>query len=170
MHYAAYGSNLHPLRLAERISSARLVTTSFLRDWSLCLHKLSQDSSGKCNILLGGDGVYVAIFDMSAEGKRLLDEIEGLHIGYSEVVISLSEVGDCITYVAKESHIDDSLEPYDWYKELVLLGARAHGFPGDYLRRIESIPAHEDPDLLRRVTNWKTVERIKAGNQRYPEK
>lgn len=164
MYYAAYGSNLHPLRLTERISSARLVTTGFLPEWSLHFHKLSQDSSGKCNILPGGYGIYVAIFDISAEDKLLLDEIEGLHIGYSEMAISLPEVGDCITYVAEESHIDDSLTPYDWYKELVLLGAYAHGFPNDYVRQIESTPAHVDPDPNRRVTNWKTVELIKAGN------
>lgn len=164
MLYAAYGSNLHPLRLTERISSARLVTTGFLPKWSLHFHKRSKDSSGKCSILPGEDGVYVAIFDISAEDKLLLDKIEGLGIGYSEMVICLPEVGDCITYVAEESHIDDSLTPYDWYKELVLLGACTHGFPNDYLRRIESIPVHVDPDPYRSVTNLKTVELIKAAN------
>ena len=163
MWYAAYGSNLHPRRLSERISSARLVTTSFLPDWSLHFHKRSRDGSGKCNILSGGDGIHIAIFDISAEDKLTLDNIEGLGLGYSEVFLSVPEIGECASYIAEESHIDDSLVPYDWYKELVLLGAHAHGFPDDYLDRIGSLPSREDPDSHRRVKRWKTVDLVKAG-------
>jgi hypothetical protein len=163
MLYAAYGSNLHPLRLRKRISSAQLVATSFLPDWSLHSHKRSKDGSGKCNILSGGNGVYIAIFDISAEDKLVLDRIEGLGLGYSETLLNVPGIGDCVSYVAEESHIDDSLDFYDWYKELVLVGACAHGFPKDYLNRISSFPARQDTDLNRRRTNWKTVELIKAG-------
>lgn len=163
MWYAAYGSNLHPRRLAERISSAQFVATSFLSDWSLYFHKRSKDGSAKCNILLGGDGIHIAIFDISAADKLTLDKIEGLGLGYSEILLNVPEIGDCASYVADESHIDDSLDPYDWYKELVLVGARAHGFPEDYLNRISSLPAREDPDPNRRVKRWKTVELVRAG-------
>jgi len=160
MHYAAYGSNLHPLRLTERISSARLITTCFLPNWSLHFHKRSEDASGKCNILSAGEGVHVAIFDISAADKITLDGIEGVGLGYSEIVLSIPEFGDCETYVADESYIDDSLVPYDWYRELVLIGARTHGFPDDYLKSIESIPARYDPDPIRRDRNWKTIELV----------
>jgi len=163
MLYAAYGSNLHPRRLTERISSAQLVATSFLSDWTLHFHKRSKDGSGKCNILSGGDGIHVAIFDISAEDKLTLDGIEGLGLGYSEILLNVPDIGDCASYVADESHIDGSLDPYDWYKELVLLGARAHGFPVDYLNRISSFPARQDPDPSRRISRWKTVELVKAG-------
>ncbi len=163
MWYAAYGSNLHPLRLAERASSARLMTTSFLPSWSLHFHKRSNDGSGKCNILAGSDGIHVAVFDISAEDKLALDRIEGLGRGYSETILSIPGIGDCVTYVAQQSHIDGSLAPYDWYKELVLMGARVHGFPDDYLSRISSLPTRRDPDPDRRVKSWKTVELVKAG-------
>jgi len=163
MHYAAYGSNLHPLRLTERIASARLVTTGFLPNWSLHFNKRSKDKSGKCTIRSGGAGVHVALFDMSAEDKLVLDKIEGLGNGYSEVEFSLPCVGECTAYVAAESHIDDSLMPYDWYKELVLLGGRSHGFPNDYLSRIDALPACQDPDRDRRVKGWQTVELVRAG-------
>ncbi|MGI9235680.1 MAG: gamma-glutamylcyclotransferase family protein [Woeseiaceae bacterium] len=165
MRYVAYGSNLHPLRLRERISSARLVTTSFLHNWSLHFHKRSNDGSGKCNILSGGSGVHVAIFEISLEDKLALDKIEGLGSGYSNILLNLPEIGDCVSYIAEESYIDDSLVPYDWYKELVLIGARTHGFPADYLNRINSLPAHQDPDRYRRARGWNTVELVKAGTQ-----
>jgi len=163
MWYAAYGSNLHPIRLSERIASAQLVTTSFLPNWSLQFHKRSNDGSGKCSILSGGNGIHVAVFDISAADKLVLDRIEGLGVGYSETLLSIPGIGPCVSYVAEQSHIDDSLVAYDWYKELVLLGARVHGFPDSYLDRINSVPARQDPNPDRRVDSWKIVELIKSG-------
>ena len=84
MRYAAYGSNLHPLRLNNRISSAQLLATRFLPDWSLCFNKRSKDQSAKCSILAGGDGVYFAIYEISHQDKLVLDTIEGVGTGYAE--------------------------------------------------------------------------------------
>ena len=106
--------------------------------------------------------MYCAIFEISAEDKLTLDVIEGIGFGYAEIMLSIPEVGDCVSYVAEEPHIDDSLLPYDWYHELVLIGARTHRFPGDYLKQIESKQALRDPDPNRRTEMWKTVEIIKG--------
>ena len=162
MRYAAYGSNLHPLRLGKRLSSARLITTALLPGWSLHFHKRGDDKSAKCNILAGGSGVHCAVFEISIQDKLVLDRIEGVGFGYSEIMLSIPAVGDCASYVAKESHIDDSLLPYDWYHELVLVGAHTHRFPDDYLKRIKSRQALPDPDPNRRTEEWKTVEMIKG--------
>lgn len=163
MHYAAYGSNLHPLRLSKRISSAQLVAVGFLPDWSLHFHKRSRDKSGKCNILNGGDGVHLAIFNIGTKDKLILDKIEGIGVGYSEITLSIPGFGDCVSYAAEESHIDDSLQPYDWYKELVLIGGRFHSFPGDYLKRIESLQVLHDPNPGRRSREWQTVDLVRNG-------
>lgn len=163
MKYAAYGSNLHPLRLSDRIASAQLVSSAFLPDWSLEFHKRSKDQSGKCSIRAGGDGVHLAVFEISREGKIALDRIEGVGEGYSEIFLYIPGYGQCVSYAATESHIDDSLKPYNWYKQLVLLGARFHGFPDDYLDQIESLPAIDDPDPIRRMRQWKVVQRVKTG-------
>lgn len=162
MRYAAYGSNLHPARLAARLPSARLLGTGRLRDWSLRFHKLSKDKSGKCSILAGSDGVYFAIFDISAEDRLALDRIEGLGDGYSAVSLDIPPFGICASYVAQESHVDPSLRPYDWYRELVLTGARFHGFPDDYVSCIESVRVIRDPDAQRSVRQWALARRISA--------
>jgi hypothetical protein len=164
MLYAAYGSNLHPRRLGARISSARLVGTNFMGGWSLHFHKRGDDGSAKCSILPNGDGVHLAVYEISADDKLALDRIEGVGFGYTEALLTVPEVGDCTTYIAAESHIDVSLDPYDWYKELVLIGARTHGFPDDYLNRISALPACQDPDLIRSARQWKRVEKVKTGN------
>ena len=164
MQYAAYGSNLHPLRLSERISSARLIDTSFLPDWSLRFHKRSLDKSGKCNIVSGGGGIYIAIFDISVADRITLDKIEGLGSGYVDISLHVPEIGECMSYVAEDSYIDNSLIPYDWYKELVLVGASTHGFPAPYIDEIVAVAACQDPDPCRRAKRWATVELAKAGS------
>ena len=163
MRYAAYGSNLHPLRLGERLPSARLVGTGFLPDWSLRFHKLSKDRSGKCSIVSGDEGAYFAIFDISDDDKLELDRIEGVGNGYGSTSLHIPSFGDCATYIAEASHVDDALRPYDWYREFVLAGAAFHVFPADYVARIAAVRAIPDPDIERRARQWALAERILAG-------
>jgi hypothetical protein len=166
MRYAAYGSNLHPLRLRERITSAEPVAAGFLADRSLRFHKRSRDESGKCNIVIGSEGVHVAVFDISLEDKTTLDRIEGIGAGYVSTDVEVPGIGVCATYVADEKYVDDALVPYDWYRELVLLGARAQRFPQAYLDAIAATPCREDPDPERRALNGRTIEAIRQQSTR----
>ena len=163
MRYAAYGSNLHPLRLKERAPSAQLLGTSHLPDWSLHFHKRSKDKSGKCNILQQAGGVFLAVFDISNEDRLRLNQIEGLGHGYAEGTLSIPNFGSCVTYFAQISFIDNELQPYDWYREIVLLGCMRLGFPPEYLSMIGTIPTIEDPDTVRRDNNWRTVEMLRRN-------
>lgn len=163
MLYAAYGSNLHPVRLAERIHSARPIGTSFVPGWSLKCHKRSKDGSAKFNVVAGGDGVHVAIFDISVDDKQSLDKIEGVGAGYLSINLSVPEFGNCATYVAQDSYVDESLRPYEWYKKLVALGALEHCFPSRYQKMIDDIPACKDPDEDRSSANWRIVEHIESN-------
>ena len=163
MLYAAYGSNLHPLRLMARIASAQLAGTGFAAGWRLDFHKRSTDGSGKCSIFPDGEGIHVAVFEISTADKHVLDGIEGLGAGYAETVLSIPGFGNCATYVAEPSHVDAALHPYDWYRELVLLGARYHNFPARYLDPILALQTLPDPDPVRSNNNWKTVQWIRAG-------
>lgn len=163
MLYAAYGSNLHPVRLTERTSSARLLGTACLPHWSLRFHKRGDDGSGKCSIVAGGNGVHFAVFEIGAEDKLVLDKIEGLGNGYAEISLSIPGFGRCASYVAEDSFIDDSRRPYDWYKELVMAGAKFHGFRDHYLKEIEQMQALRDPDSARRADQFALVERVRRA-------
>lgn len=164
MYYLAYGSNLHPLRIGMRIASAELVGTAFVEGWSLHFHKRGKDGSGKCNIVAGGSGIHAAVYRLSEADRVVLDRIEGLGYGYDEGVIDVAGYGDCHVYLADPAYLDESLAPFDWYKALVLLGARHHGFPADYVERIAAASAREDPDEVRRAENRRIVERIESGD------
>ena len=102
--YAAYGSNLHPVRLINRTPTARLLGTARLPDWSMQFCKRSKDASGKCTLVPGSDGVHAAIFELSAADKQVLDDIEGVGKGYSEISLHVPGYGDCFSYaLAKDS-------------------------------------------------------------------
>ena len=156
IHYFSYGSNLHPLRLKERVPSAKLVRTGELKRYCLTFNKKSHDDSSKCNILETDselDLVHGAIYKLRPEHKSDLDRYEGKGYGYIDSQILLHCEGqhyDCFTYLAQQSHIVDDLKPYHWYKELVVLGARYLQFPEKYISSIESVESIEDPEISRR--------------------
>ncbi len=163
LRYAAYGSNLHPVRLQNRVPSASLAGTERLPGMSLHFHKQGMDGSAKANVLESGDGVHVAIYTIDAHEKPLLDRHEHAGIGYESTLIDVPGFGECFTYVATETHIADELDPYCWYHELVLVGCRLHGFPDEYIASVETVARIDDPDRERRRRNWRLVEEIRRG-------
>jgi len=74
-------------------------------------------------------------------------------VGYSPEVLTLTRQGNAevafMLSVKDTSLLDDSLQPYAWYKDLVLAGAREHNLPAEYIREIENIVAIQDPDRRR---------------------
>jgi hypothetical protein len=164
MRYAAYGSNLHPLRLQERVPSATLLTCIRVPNWQLQFHKRGQDGSGKCSIARAGQSVYFAIYDMDETEKPALDRAEGLNLGYEQTLINIPRHGDCFAYVASPSHVQERLKPFSWYKQLVLVGIEYHRLPAAYLRAVQAVEPLLDPDTRRHERNMKLVASARAAN------
>ena len=166
IYYFAYGSNLHPLRLSERVSSARLVGPGWLSGYRLLFHKRGQDGSGKCNLLRTkeeSDLVYGAIYTLDRTHKPLLDAFEGRGAGYIDRQIMVSSntgISHCFTYLAQESHIDENTRPYHWYKKLVIQGARYLGFPTAYIASIEAVVSYNDQNISRCQAHDRLLKRI----------
>jgi gamma-glutamylcyclotransferase len=166
LSYFAYGSNLHPLRLIERVPSARLVGVVELRQYRLIFHKQSTDKSSKCNLIHTGsesDLIYGAIYEIDPAHKRDLDRVEGKGHGYIDTHMTLQHQGrdyTCFTYLAQQSYIVDHLKPYHWYKQLVILGARYLQFPDSYIHSIASVESLEDPNENRKKKHEKLTEHI----------
>jgi hypothetical protein len=153
MLYAAYGSNLHPRRLERRTPSATLLGTAMIDGWSLHFDKRGQDGSGKCTIRRDGGSLYCAIYDICPSDKTRLDAIEGVGNGYVRSILPVPGYGLCATYVAETGYLDAALTPFCWYRDLVLVGAMAHGFDAAYLARIASVTTQTDPDPARHWHN-----------------
>ena len=151
IHYFAYGSNLATRRLLERIPKAQVHKVATLTGHQLCFHKNDSGQSGKCDIKATDDHqdiVYGVIYFISEDCKQTLDYYEGLGFGYLSKTIEITTLdGDrleALTYYAID--IDEVQQPYHWYKEHVLRGAREHDFPGDYVSTIEAQESIDDDD------------------------
>lgn len=164
IHYLAYGSNLHPLRLMERIPSAKLIGAVELTGRRLTFHKKSNDGSGKCNIPCSRtDSAYGAVYELDPGHRQALHRIEGRGAGYSDEPIDVLHGGrrySCFTYLAQRSHVVPGLKPYHWYKELVVLGARYLEFPDPYVTAIESIESVADANAERSRDNAALIGKI----------
>jgi gamma-glutamylcyclotransferase len=171
LYYLAFGSNLHPGRLGERVASALEIGSLPLSGFRLAFHKHGQDSSGKCNLVFTGheqDVVHAALFRMQASDKLVLDRIEGKGRGYSEKQLAVSHDGvshQCFTYTAQPDYIDDGLSPFSWYRELVLLGGEYHRFPENYLEAIRQLKAIDDPDPERRKEHDLLINSLRDANR-----
>jgi len=149
--YFSYGSNMSTPRIRKRVASATVVSTARLHEHSLRFHKKSVDGSAKCDILHTrdyDDVVHGVLFDIDERDKRVLDVFEGLGKGYEEKQVRVYLPGGraviAATYYA--THIDASLQPYHWYKEHVLRGAREHALPSGHIAAIEAVESIDDPD------------------------
>jgi hypothetical protein len=167
LHYLAYGSNLHPVRLKERVPSARPLGWVALPGCRLTFHTVGQDGSGKCDLRVtreGGDTAYAALYELAAAEKPALDEAEG-----PPYRIETWEVGlegqrySAFVYLARTEAVDAQRLPFVWYRDVVTEGARYMGFPARYVARIGHVTAREDPDearcrrhreLLSRMAQW----------------
>lgn len=145
------------------MSSSRLLGTARIAQLGLHFHKRSTDTSGKCNIAAPGTGVFVAVYELSSTDKAVLDNIEGVGHGYVDHVIQIPDFGECRTYISADSHVDESIQPFDWYRELVVLGCSYLEFPETYIASIAAIDSISDPDSARREQNEDLIERIRRS-------
>lgn len=164
MLYFAYGSNMLTKRLQARVPSSSKVINASLNGYSIAFHKRSTDGSAKCNILSKNKSVVCGIvFNIEKTEKPVLDRAEGLGTGYMQERVTVKnkngQIMNPFTYIASENYIDDSLNPYKWYKTLVLEGAIEHGLPSNYIKKIQQVKAVSDPDRKRAEMNIKIANR-----------
>ncbi|NVJ49746.1 MAG: gamma-glutamylcyclotransferase [Gammaproteobacteria bacterium] len=157
MYYFAYGSNMSIARLKARVKSAVSHGCYVLKKHDLKFHKRSKDGSSKCDAFFTSnqeDKVYGILFEIDPAHKPLLDKAEGLGFGYSEKQVKVQSNDGArilaVTYYATD--LVDDLEPYTWYTEHCLIGAREGNVPQEYIeQKIASIQAVEDPDKQRDI-------------------
>lgn len=162
-HYFAYGSNLLTARLRERTPSATALHVGKLWRHELRWHKAAVDGSGKCDVVFVDSAVshvQGVVYEILLSEKPALDTAEALGTGYAEKRVEIDVGGASISawaYCALRT--DPEAVPYDWYKALVLGGAREHQFEQAYLRMLEGVEAKPDADLRRTDRHLALLER-----------
>jgi gamma-glutamylcyclotransferase (GGCT)/AIG2-like uncharacterized protein YtfP len=137
--YFAYGSNLSPARMRERIAGAEPLGAARLVGFCLRLDKRGADGSGKAN--LGHDAsrsVWGALYRIDASEWPRLDAFEP---GYERIAVEVEWQGAAQAAQTYRSHrLTEHAVPFAWYKRLLVEGARAHALPEDWIRELESLP------------------------------
>lgn len=163
----AYGSNMLSARLRERVPSAKAIGIGRLPGHALRWHKRGSDGSGKCDIEKTGqarDVVWGVLIELDAAEKPALDRAEGLGKGYVERRVSvITDHGSVKASAYVGTGRDPAIKPYDWYKDLVIAGAREHGLPEPYLRQLEHVQANRDPNPARSALNDKLLRSVQPG-------
>ena len=143
--YFAYGSNLKLDRMRTRVPSARVIGRAQLRNRRFSLDKRSADGSAKANIREDERAcVWGILYAIDPAHWELLDRYEpGYERIAAKVVTEEGETVSAETYVAQV--LTQEPAAFDWYKQLVVEGAREQGLPEDYIAALERLPEKPDP-------------------------
>ncbi len=161
MLYFAYGSNMSSARLKARTRSATSIVVASLAGHDLRFHKKSKDGSGKCDAFHTGDEAHElmgVLYELSRSEIDVLDEIEGVGVGYEKkevTVLSVECGGERKAFTYYATHIDAALKPFCWYKTHVVMGAKEHGLPLDYMDRIGRVDFIVDKNEYRRESEMR---------------
>jgi hypothetical protein len=145
-------------RLQRRCKSARVDCVASLPGYRLTFSKLSRDGSGKATLVSDAESrVFGVVFDIDQIDVAELDRIEGRGQGYERIAelaaLTHPDVKPIAVtaYIAQDGYYDPALQPFDWYRDLVLAGAAQNNLPETYQTALRAIKAVSDPDLERRT-------------------
>jgi hypothetical protein len=143
--YFAYGSNMCSARLFERVPGAAAVGPAQLPDHDLVLNKPGVDGSAKANVVpRPRRSVWGVVYAIDEVDFARLDRYE---VGYRRQALRVIAADESAlvaeVYIAVQPTGDGV--PFDWYKGLMLDGAREHGLPRSYLDQLVGLPERFDP-------------------------
>ncbi len=169
MLYLAYGSNLHPQRLIERVGPVGLRGAVCLPGWRLSFDKRGSDGSAKANLRAAPGGehqAFGAVFELDRSQYGQLDRFEGAGRGYDSFFLDVlldGQVVEAVTYLSPAHWQSRSARPWGWYRDLVLAGARFHRFPRAAIDQLTTLSVLDDPDPARAALHRKLLKSIEPG-------
>jgi hypothetical protein len=134
--YFAYGPNMYLPRVQKWAKSARHVMSLGIPGFAMKFNKVGEDGTAKCNIVHTGkdeDTVAGVVFEMTAADMEKLNESEK---GYDLVELRLNLPSGpvrLLLHVATDGNTAEGLQPFSWYKNYVLEGAKMFQLPQSYI-------------------------------------
>jgi gamma-glutamylcyclotransferase (GGCT)/AIG2-like uncharacterized protein YtfP len=140
--YFAYGANLDLRRFRRRCPGAAVVGRARLPDYRLAFTRYSRAEKGGVADIVAHPGaeVWGALYQIDESCFRALDEYEGAPRAYRrEAVVVIDDAGverAALAYIANKT---GDFAPSREYLAQIARGARDHGLPDEYVRRIEEV-------------------------------
>ncbi len=133
----AYGT-LMDIEKAGRILKSRIKTArkAFLPNYELVFNVESTFGTGNPNVREGGDGVWGVVYEVDEKIVRKLDETSPEYRRVEVDVLIDGKPVKAWTYVGKKTA---NVPPDRSCIERVIRGARAHGLPEDYIKKLEEL-------------------------------
>jgi gamma-glutamylcyclotransferase (GGCT)/AIG2-like uncharacterized protein YtfP len=141
--YAAYAVSLDPRRMSERAPHSPLHGTGWVIGWRLTFggEELGWDGALATLVEDGTQQVYVAVYDLTAEDERSLDQWESIDLGHFHKVklrVHMLE-GDCLAWVYLLDAYEGGL-PSATYLNDVATACELAGAPDDYVAELRARP------------------------------
>ncbi|HEU4513333.1 MAG TPA: gamma-glutamylcyclotransferase family protein [Nocardioidaceae bacterium] len=141
--YAAYGSNLDPTRMSERCPHSPLRSTGWLTGWRLTFGGEEHGWDGALVTIVQDpfEQVFVALFDVTDEDMKVLDEMESFDSGlYRKTRVRVATMaGSHLAW----TYVLDAYEgglPSASTVGILADAAEAAGAPDDYVADLRSRP------------------------------
>jgi len=141
--YAAYASNMHPERMAERAPHSPLRSTGWLPGWRLTFGGENRGWDGALATVVedADHQVYVALWEVSEADESILDDWEGVGIGlYRKLRVRISTLdGEELAWLYVLDDYEGGL-PSALYVGMLADAAEAAGAPDDYVVALRALP------------------------------
>jgi gamma-glutamylcyclotransferase (GGCT)/AIG2-like uncharacterized protein YtfP len=140
--YFAYGSNLLSEQMIARTGPIRngdeRPRIARLPNYRLAFNMLGEDGQIYANIVTPGDGVLGVIYRC---GPETLDKLDGFEQGYERQDVTVIDDGGvkmrAVAYIARPENVTAEGWPNAAYLQRIVIGAREHGLPEEYIRALE---------------------------------
>jgi len=141
--YAAYASNMHPERMAERAPHSPLRGTGWLPGWRLTFGGENRGWDGALATVVedADHQVYVALWEVTEADESILDDWEGVGIGlYRKLRVRISTLdGEELAWLYVLDDYEGGL-PSALYVGMLADAAEAAGAPDDYVVALRALP------------------------------
>jgi gamma-glutamylcyclotransferase len=145
--YFAYGSNMSRNRKEERTGTIRDARRCQLLGYRFAFNKRNSKVPGTAfaNIVIDDtSAVWGVAYLCNQDAFERLDQFEGVRSGHYQhlpvsVVLDSGDTLNAITYVAGDAYVCEDTFPMEVYLETILVGAREHKLPEEYVGRIEAL-------------------------------
>jgi hypothetical protein len=141
--YAAYGSNMDPVRMLARAPHSPASGVGWLMHWRLTFggEDLGWEGSLTTVVEEQGSQVFVALYDLTDSDEAALDDWEGSDLGlYTKIRLRVATLeGDVTAWLYVLNAYEGGL-PSARYLGLMADAAEAAGAPDDYVADLRGRP------------------------------